>query len=564
MLSVNMSLPIPTVSQTQGPNFAYDLNSSLTLIDQHDHSPGKGVAITPAGLNISSDLTFANNSATNVKSIVFQAQTTLTINQALYVAPGTESIQDLWFNDGNGTQIQLTKNGLVNATIGSLDGESYAAGTFTWTQSPDALPTTPANFDIGSITIRPNTAGTTNGVVIQPPGSIASLVTLTLSPFNLTLPAAAPAFTNIMTLTSAGVMGNAISPGALGQVLTSTGASSTPMFQVPTIPVNSITGNYTATSADNVISISGSDQVSTLPTAVGITGKEYTLLHDGTSLTQMYRVATTSSQTIGGIASQTVYSFTIPSSSIKAGTKYSNNSQTFTVMKTTTSSTTLLCTATGAPTAAPSTLTFVSGSPSGNLAYSAVTSSTFVIAMWTNGESLRIVSDGANWKILDHKTDTDWASYVMTLDAVSVAPTPGTTVTSVSQWRRNGPDIEINIWYSQLLTGGNAGSGAYIVGVPTNVVSASSVPVGTTGTNNGYQVGTALLQDAGGTNVMGWATLRDSTHMSMFNPSIVLVSGNQVYTRVTATWANGNGVFDFARSGGFEILAKYPVANWAA
>jgi microcystin-dependent protein len=34
--------------------------------------------------------------------------------------------------------------------------------------------TTPANFDIGSVIIRPNTAGTTNGVTLSPPSGIAS------------------------------------------------------------------------------------------------------------------------------------------------------------------------------------------------------------------------------------------------------------------------------------------------------------------------------------------------------------------------------------------------------
>ncbi len=257
----------------------------------------------------------------------------------MYAAPGGENpaIQDLWYNDSNGTTIQLTKAGIVNATIASLEGESYSTGTFTWTQAQDALPTTPANFDIGSVTIRPNTAGTTNGVLIQPPGSLAALVSMVLSPFNLTLPAAAPAFTNLLTISSAGVIGNGISLGTVGQILTSNGASSSPSFQTAITVYTAVTGNYAALFSDNVINVSGASATITLPTAVGITGKEYTIIHNGTSLTQAYTIATTSAQTINGVASGSYI-------------------------------------------------------------------------LYTTGEILSVISDGANWQIIDHQAVTNWAT----------------------------------------------------------------------------------------------------------------------------------------------------------
>lgn len=54
---------------------------------------------------------------------------------------------------------------------------------------------------------------------------------------------------------------------------------------------------------DETLKLSGASFTVTLPTAVGNTGKRFTLVHAGTSLTQVYTLATTSSQTIGGIAS---------------------------------------------------------------------------------------------------------------------------------------------------------------------------------------------------------------------------------------------------------------------
>lgn len=67
----------------------------------------------------------------------------------------------------------------------------------------------------------------------------------------------------------------------------------------------SVTTTDAVTAADETMKLSGASFTSTLPTAVGIAGKKYKYLHAGTSLTQLYTLATTSAQTIGGIASGT-------------------------------------------------------------------------------------------------------------------------------------------------------------------------------------------------------------------------------------------------------------------
>jgi hypothetical protein len=200
-ISPNMSLVIPGVGSEAGPLYATDVNNSLTLIDLHDHSEGRGVQITPAGLNINADLSINGNSITEALSIVLTTSASAsTTALSLSAAPGGESPvrQDLWYTDDTGVQIQITKNGIVNATATSIDGESYSAGTFYWTQSQDSLPTTPANFDIGSITIRPNTAATTNGVKLQPASAISSQ-------YSISLPLL-PASQKIMSLDASGNM----------------------------------------------------------------------------------------------------------------------------------------------------------------------------------------------------------------------------------------------------------------------------------------------------------------------------------------------------------------------
>lgn len=202
-LTPNMSLIVPTTGSEPGPTYANDINSSLILLDQHDHSPGKGIQITPAGLNINTNLNLQTNYLTNVGALVLTNQpsgnSTL---QALYAAPGGETstaTNDLWYTDSNGTPIQITQNGIVKSTASSIPGESYAGGTFTWVQTQSGLPLTPANFAIGSILLQPTSPSTTQGVLLGPPTIPASTIQ------DIQLPTV-PLSTSFMTMDTSGNM----------------------------------------------------------------------------------------------------------------------------------------------------------------------------------------------------------------------------------------------------------------------------------------------------------------------------------------------------------------------
>lgn len=196
-ITPNMSLILPTPGQEPGPQYATDQNQSMTIIDGHNHGPGSGVPVTPSGLNINTNLNFLNNSPYNVKSVIFSAPATNSGLTTLYTAPQSGGgITDLFYNDGVGNVIALTKAGQVNATIASIPGESYSGGTFTWKQGAGS--TTPANFDIGSIVIRPNTPATTNGVILGPPSAISSQ-------YNVQLPIV-PASNSFLQLNTDGSM----------------------------------------------------------------------------------------------------------------------------------------------------------------------------------------------------------------------------------------------------------------------------------------------------------------------------------------------------------------------
>lgn len=116
-ITPSMGLTIPTVLVTPGPTWAYQNNGAFDLIDAHDHSPTKGVPITPSGLNINSDLTMNGHNLIQIRSTQFDNLSgTLTTPDlsCVYVSAG-----DLWYTNAGGTPVQLTiGNSIASSTIG--------------------------------------------------------------------------------------------------------------------------------------------------------------------------------------------------------------------------------------------------------------------------------------------------------------------------------------------------------------------------------------------------------------------------------------------------------------
>lgn len=199
-ISPNMNLTIPVVGVDPGPQWATDIDTCLTLIDGHNHTPGYGVQIPSDGLNINADLPFNNNNAISLRAVRLQDQgtpipaTTPDLGE-LYNASG-----DLYFNDGVGNQVRITQGGSIVGTSGSISGlvapasASYnsISKTFVWQSGVNAA----ANMDNASITIRTTIAGA-NGVTISSPNSLPS-------PYTLTLPSNLPSANAVLTITSSG------------------------------------------------------------------------------------------------------------------------------------------------------------------------------------------------------------------------------------------------------------------------------------------------------------------------------------------------------------------------
>jgi len=203
-ITPNMGLIVPGIATEPGPTWGSDLNSSLGILDQHDHSSGSGVQITPSGININSDLSINNNNLTNIKTANF---TNLSMSLAgsapnlgcIYVAG-----KELYYNDEAGNVVQITNMGSVNAGAGSITGlpsgtasASYSAGsgTFIW----QSATSTSANLDSSSITIREQVANA-KGVTLNSPTALAS-------DYQLNLPTGLPGATTFLTLDTSGNIG---------------------------------------------------------------------------------------------------------------------------------------------------------------------------------------------------------------------------------------------------------------------------------------------------------------------------------------------------------------------
>lgn len=298
--SPNMNLPVPVVGQEAGPQYAQDVNTSLGLIDSHNHSPGSGVQITPDGLNINTALTFNSNAATDLALLNLTPQVTIPGLNTIY-----EAGVDLFYVDGIGNNIRITQGGGIAGTPGSIANlappasVSYvgAASTFVFQSNVNIA----ANLDAASILLRNISPNSTFALTLQPP---------TLgSNYSLTLPSL-PVSTSFVTLTTTGAIAGSIpvsksltnaniTDGTITQSLFQTGV------QIPVI-IQSKTTSYTTLITDGLIlcDTTAAAFTVTLYTAVGNSGLQLAIKKTSNDLNTL-TVATTSGQTIDG-ASTTV------------------------------------------------------------------------------------------------------------------------------------------------------------------------------------------------------------------------------------------------------------------
>lgn len=181
-----MLLPVPVVGEDPGPQWATDINSCLGAIDSHNHTTGQGVPITPAAININTDLLMNGNNLTTARTVRFNPQTG-TLSGLSDLGCLYEVNADLYYNDGAGNKIRITQSGSVTGSSGTITGlpsgtasASYSGGTFTFQSATN----TPAAMNVGNVIIGQEVASGYNVTLEASPSQAANYV--------LVLPAVAP------------------------------------------------------------------------------------------------------------------------------------------------------------------------------------------------------------------------------------------------------------------------------------------------------------------------------------------------------------------------------------
>jgi hypothetical protein len=272
-----------------------------------------------------------------------------------------------------------------------------------------------------------------------------------------------------------------IAVGANNLVLTADSAAATGVKWASATAaksVRSVVTTDTATNADDVLILSGASFTQTLFTPVGNSGKIIDLLHNGTSITQVYTI-----------------------------------------------------TATGLGT----------------------------YALYTNGERLRIVSDGTNWIALSHFAQTDWASNVATtITATGGGAAKGTTTTDYITWRRDGSEALIDFNYRHTAAG-TAGSGLYQIALPGGLVLDTTRHQVYTGTDATASVGFHLQSTVGANlNTSGGMLHRAYP----YSTTLVCISGETGGTNYTIWGSSSNSLSSTTLNikGAFRI----PISGWKA
>jgi hypothetical protein len=183
------------------------------------------------------------------------------------------------------------------------------------------------------------------------------------------------------------------------------------------------------------------------------------------------------------------------------------------------------------------------------------------VIMHTNGQMLKLISDGSNWLILSSKTNTAWTITTITPDAVTTPWTKATTKqVDIFGWRRLGQHMQLQWRYqADSNVGAAAGSGIYLWGLPSGpLIDTTILPV-YTGTTDDAEAAKSYC-GTGNVSIDGTANARPS-HMYAYSTSKLtsshILTGTAAYNYTgSANLAANNNSY------GFALQADVPIADW--
>jgi hypothetical protein len=309
------------------------------------------------------------------------------------------ALGDVIYGGTSGTGTRLAGNTTSTKKYLSQTGTGSVSAAPAWAQPACGDLSNAAASCSTDTTVATNITTGTLGSTVQ--GNITSVGTITSGTWSGTTVAVNKGGTGQTSYTDGQLLigntsGNTLSKATLtaGSNITITNGNGTITVAAASATAaynyTSQTTTYSAVINDWVVA-SGASFTITLPTAASQSGKAIVIQHAGTSNTQVYTLNTTSSQTIGGIASGSY-------------------------------------------------------------------------ALYTNGEALTLLSDGSNWQIASHRTETAWTSYTPTFTGF------GTVNTQTFWWKRSGTDVLVR---GEFTAGTNTATEARVT-LPASVTSDST------------------------------------------------------------------------------------------
>jgi len=256
------------------------------------------------------------------------------------------------------------------------------------------------------------------------------------------------------------------------------------------LAVRTVLGTDTATIDDDVLHLWGASFTQTLPDPATVTGKLFTLVHTGISLSQVYNI-----------------------------------------------------------------------SASGLGTY----------ALYTNGETLGVYSNGTGYYQKNHLAQTDWIAFPSVaagtlITGVTNPPAygdSGSPVTNAAYWRRDGRDALIRWDYRHTsLTGAGPGSGAYLFNLPSGLgMDAALVKVNTNNTGGGdfsdsSSLGTFKVNYSTDANGIGDVAAQSLTQLKS-QASVV----NGTATSI-GVWGSAFIAFNANAALSYHLEARVPIDGW--
>ena len=238
----NMLLVLPALGGSTG--VWDDLTQTIhEQIDLHDHATGKGVKVTPSGLNINTDLSLIGTSSLiNTKAVQFTAAASYTVARSLFVL---SSDNELYWRTNGGTNVKITSGNTLNLSlVGGIYGDysstsakiyyEDAGKRYKMLQSGPA-PDFWASVDCGDLKLYEKASAISNAVTLKSPATLAAS-------YSLTMPAAVPAATALVQSSTTGVLSFNVT------------ANRAPMFATTfeangVVSLGTLVGAFTATGA---------------------------------------------------------------------------------------------------------------------------------------------------------------------------------------------------------------------------------------------------------------------------------------------------------------------------